>query len=314
MVAIWRVVVTACTGVAAGALAAQALPPVQQTGQDAGPDILVEGGVPRMIAGQWRFTMSPALTDPVAGRPLPRAMRGQVWERCIDQDDTAAIIDAMIGEEASFDGAQGCSRLGITMHGARLSGGRRCSRGTAIGLADTTTSISGRIARERLTLDYRRQTTIGGQSGPKTRWQVVAVRTGSCAVPPPPGDPPPVARVAPMAAPELELVHGSGARAPNAVAAPAATADAGADDILVVARKLRRIRLHYASTGRILRWCHADISSGDPRLDRIGCALVRACVKEGNEGDPDVLACVHARVDSLDSVTGPLPRPEGRGG
>ncbi|TXC71449.1 hypothetical protein FSB78_11225 [Sphingomonas ginsenosidivorax] len=73
-----------------------------------------------------------------------------------------------------------------------------------------------------------------------------------------------------------------------------------ADDIVVVARRLRRLRLTYASSGRILRWCRTSISSGDRRVDRIGCAIVRACVREGfGDRGPDI-ACFRRKVESLE--------------
>jgi len=224
MNALWRGIVTACAGGAAGMLAAQALPPAQQRAPDGGPDILVEGGVPRMLGGRWRFTISPALTDPVPGRATPPPTRGQTWERCIDEDDTMAILDAMIGQDADFDGQRGCSRLSLAVHGARLTGGRRCSRAAMSGLANDVTSVSGRIARERLTLDYRRQTTMGTRADPKIRWQIVAVRTGACSRDPSPDGAPAVAPVAPIAVPELEPLRGVPARSPDATATPAGAA------------------------------------------------------------------------------------------
>ncbi len=76
--------------------------------------------------------------------------------------------------------------------------------------------------------------------------------------------------------------------------------DALGDDIVVVARKLRKLRLHYASSGRLLSWCHADISSGDKRVDRIGCAILRACVREDNNTTQTALACFRRKVDEVD--------------
>ncbi|RDE07211.1 hypothetical protein [Sphingomonas aracearum] len=74
-----------------------------------------------------------------------------------------------------------------------------------------------------------------------------------------------------------------------------------AEDVVVVARKLRRMRLHYSSDGKIMRFCHADISSGDPRIDRIGCAMLRLCVREGYDDKPSALACLNRRIDFVDA-------------
>lgn len=98
---------------------------------------------------------------------------------------------------------------------------------------------------------------------------------------------------------------------PSAAPTPAPSVVTEADDIVVIARKLRRLRLHYASSGRALRWCHTDIPSGDPRLDRIGCALIRACVRDGFDDTASALVCVNRRIDMLYPVAEP-PRGSDR--
>ena len=70
---------------------------------------------------------------------------------------------------------------------------------------------------------------------------------------------------------------------------------------MVVARKLRTMRLHYGSDGRSMRFCHADISSGDRRIDRIGCAIVRKCVRDGYDDKPAALACLNRAIDFVDA-------------
>ena len=91
-------------------------------------------------------------------------------------------------------------------------------------------------------------------------------------------------------------------RTSSATAAPAppAAADTKPDDIVVIARRLRRLQLHYGVDGNIVNWCHADTSSGDKRVDRIGCAIVRACTKSGADTVEATLACFRRRVDSLE--------------
>ena len=83
------------------------------------------------------------------------------------------------------------------------------------------------------------------------------------------------------------------------------------DDIVVIARRLRLMRLHYASSGRILAWCHADVSSGDKRVDRIGCAMLRACVREGNETRDTALTCLRRKIDEVAADADDAARPRG---
>lgn len=87
-------------------------------------------------------------------------------------------------------------------------------------------------------------------------------------------------------------------------APPAATAE---DEIVVIARKLRKVRLNYASRGQWVTKCDADVSSGDPRIDRIMCAIVKACVREGNREVKETQACVAGKIDQLaEGAPGPV--------
>ncbi len=79
-------------------------------------------------------------------------------------------------------------------------------------------------------------------------------------------------------------------------APPDATAD---DEIVVIARKLRKVRLNYTTRGQWVTKCEAEVSSGDPRIDRIMCAIVKACVREGNREAKETQACVAGRIDQL---------------
>ncbi len=79
------------------------------------------------------------------------------------------------------------------------------------------------------------------------------------------------------------------------------------DEIVVIARKLRKVRLNYASRGQWVTKCEADVSSGDPRIDRIMCAIVKACVREGNREVKETQACVAAKIDQLvEGAPGPV--------
>lgn len=80
---------------------------------------------------------------------------------------------------------------------------------------------------------------------------------------------------------------------------PAPSADDEGSEILVIARKLRRVRLNYAMRGPYVVGCDAARSSGDARIDRIMCAILRSCVQAGNREVPEAKACMMARIDAL---------------
>lgn len=79
-------------------------------------------------------------------------------------------------------------------------------------------------------------------------------------------------------------------------------------EILVIARKLRKVRLNYTTRGSWVPKCDAEISSGDPRIDRIMCAILRACVREGHREVAPAKACMANRIDRL--AEGALPPTE----
>lgn len=79
---------------------------------------------------------------------------------------------------------------------------------------------------------------------------------------------------------------------------PAPTGDAG--DVIVVATKLRRIRVRYDAVGRTLYSCHAERSSGDREIDRLACRVVAGCVHRGFTEPDRALACFHHVQDRLD--------------
>jgi len=111
------------------------------------------------------------------------------------------------------------------------------------------------------------------------------------------------------------------APAPTAVPAQAPTPSAdGETDILVIARKLRRVRLNYSMNGPYVRECSAERSSGDERIDRIMCAILRSCVSAGHREVPQATACMMGRIDTLaeqgtrvsdvaSAGRGPVPAP-----
>jgi hypothetical protein len=315
-------------------------------GPTVGQDIIVNAGTPRMLAGLWTFHADAATRDAVPGVVGPRGRGPQDWSLCIRDGDTPAILEQLIGARAVFDDGMLCSPMGLTITRNRVNGSRRCplppietrNAGYIVGVV-AETRLRARIGESNLSADYQEQIGLPGADVPKTRWRVSARRIDTCEGPavrqvaasaPAPAPTPvqtgPAAQLVrsdaaqpedeadplPGAADHPAEADGGTAAPPPHRSAPDAT-PAQAEDIVVVARKLRRVRLHYASSGRALRWCHADISSGDARLDRIGCAMVRACVRGGSDTTPEVLGCVNRRIDTLDPVTGPLPKPVARG-
>ncbi|MEH3157795.1 MAG: hypothetical protein PGN08_02060 [Sphingomonas taxi] len=301
-------IVAIAAGGCAAALAAQVVPGPGDTG----PDIVVNGAPPQMVAGLWRFHAGKRYADPMPGVKAPPPGPDMTWDRCVGDGDTAAILDQLVGERAQFEtsGASGslCSPLTLTIRQAHIAGSRRCTMmGGAPFAIHATTRLRATIAETRMDARYVREvSTIQGR-GQIMRWQMTAERVGDCAAPTPAAAPAAPAITAPPA-PQLAIVQDSAAQPADRAAVPAPPADTATrpNDIVVIARKLRRLRLHYASSGKAMRWCHADITSGDPRLDRIGCALVRACVKEGFDEPVTALACVNRKVDSLVPVGGVL--------
>lgn len=297
--------------------------------QQTPPDVVVQGGTPRMIAGLWSFRSSIGYTPPPGNRRMRPPRLARSWNLCVTDGDTRAILEQLVGERAGFDGGQTCSSLSLSIERDRVHGSRRCMVALgAVGSGIRTTRFRSRIGERKLAADYALQGSIRGETGPSTRWQVTADRVGDCpaagkvlSAPALAPAPTPVVVTAPL----IRAVSGraeepvspgpmsDAADHPVAVAGvsprPAPPPAGEADDVVVIARKLRVMRLHYASDGALFRWCHADISSGDPRIDRIGCALVRACVREGSDTVADTLACYHRKVDTLDPVTGAARRP-----
>jgi hypothetical protein len=80
-----------------------------------------------------------------------------------------------------------------------------------------------------------------------------------------------------------------------ALAAPASAT--ATPDIVVVAEKLRKIRLSADSDdqGRITA-CRVTVSSGDARLDEYACEATRACATAGVRSSDAVADCVDGRM------------------
>ncbi len=81
------------------------------------------------------------------------------------------------------------------------------------------------------------------------------------------------------------------------------------DDIVVIARKMRQVKIDYAAFGTDLRQCVITSSSGDARIDRIMCAMLSACVREGVSDPAGGKACINAKIASFEDEVVPVPVP-----
>lgn len=307
----------------AAALGAQVAP--SRSGAD-GPDIVVNGAMPKMMPGLWRARSGVTLTDPVPGEPRVPPEQGREWKRCIADGDTLAIVDQLIGEQAGIwaigDSGMLCSPLKLAIDRTHAAGNRRCSvmmdGGPALQIA---TGLRATIAETRLRADYVAESGSLRSRGRIKRWQINAERIGDCPRSPkaalapaaaPASSAMPPEAIAPARQAEPTIIRETSATptdpagaTPSKPTTPTAEASTQPDDIVVIARRLRRLRLRYGVDGNRVRWCHADTSSGDKRVDRIGCAIVRACTKSGADTVEATLACFRRRVDSLE----PNPPP-----
>ncbi len=81
-------------------------------------------------------------------------------------------------------------------------------------------------------------------------------------------------------------------------------------DIVVVAEKLRKVKIDYSARGKKLFSCDVTQSSGDARIDRIMCAILNACVKSGAQSRFAAKNCINDRISALENE--PITRaPQG---
>lgn len=251
---------------------------------------------------------------------------GWTIHTCIADEDRSDAVVRLLGRE-NAETVPGCSHMRTRIDQGRLASRQSCTGMAAMGAGsgaatfDTKTRFSGTLTPTRIIVNMETRTQNGGQDVSEMTGRLIAERTGECSKPAIPVAGPPTRRspavgpaairdVAPprqsdsktipamdpsVTAPTPPARITSGPVAPSAAATPESP-----DDVVVVARRLRKLRLNYASTGRVMSRCRADISSGDKRVDRIGCAIVRACVREGF-GEPEpALTCFRRKVDSLE--------------
>lgn len=85
------------------------------------------------------------------------------------------------------------------------------------------------------------------------------------------------------------------------------------NEILVIAHRMRRLKLDYALNACVLRQCTIRTSSGDQRIDRIMCAILSACVNEGHTTPKAAKSCMSDRIATFkDTAISPPSEQEER--
>ncbi|WP_380785931.1 DUF3617 family protein [Sphingomonas sp. R86521] len=283
---------------------------------DPPPEIVVTGQVPQVQDGLWRIRRWPMRSvsypaqGPSAGQTVSLTPGGET-RLCVANDKANQAIVALLDND---DRSLGCSRLRLRLEHGRLRGSMTCMRLTDLGPLEMTAHYRGTMTPQRIDVRVATRMTLDGEDFGESTMRLEADRTGDCA---PVAASSAVRQAAPLPAPTsktnpaLDPAVAEPALAEDATRADAAVTPAqpraattgatgSADDVVVVARRLRKLRLNYASSHRVMSRCRADISSGDKRVDRIGCAIVRACVRAGFEEPGPALACFRRKVNSLD--------------
>ncbi|MGR6329166.1 hypothetical protein ACU5AX_08880 [Sphingomonas sp. XXL09] len=290
-------------------------------------DIIVNGQRIRIDGGLWRFSST---------RVLDTTRRGgsaRAWARCIAAGDRTAVlmqlIDRLPVANASGASAEICGPLRFALTGARLRGRQSCMRsagGLTPKVQTSVLRVRADLGDNAVSIRYDRKSEIAQRGIALAQDHgVEAIRIGDCALSPegartvalpapPQSAAAPGQQLSPKSRAEAEIVR-EAAEAPseqsNLPPLPVPKVEGDPNDIVVIARRLRLMRLHYASSGRILAWCHADVSSGDKRVDRIGCAMLRACVREGNETRDTALTCLRRKIDEVAADADDAARPRG---
>lgn len=83
------------------------------------------------------------------------------------------------------------------------------------------------------------------------------------------------------------------------------TPDSAENEIVVIARKMRKVRLEYTMFGPHFRRCDVAVSSGDARIDRVVCAILKACVSEGHRNVAPARECVRRKIGTLETHRDP---------
>jgi hypothetical protein len=91
-------------------------------------------------------------------------------------------------------------------------------------------------------------------------------------------------------------------------------------EIVVVANKMRKVRLEFTMFGPYLKSCDVAQSSGEARIDRMVCAVLKTCINEGYRDVGPAKECIYRKIDSLqdrgpvaDMELAGVARPPARG-
>ena len=107
------------------------------------------------------------------------------------------------------------------------------------------------------------------------------------------------------------LLGAGAAQAQTAADTPAVAGGSVVEELVVTARKLRKVRVDYRLRGRHLRYCAARNASEDPESVRLMCNILVGCVRKGYRRQRQATRCVNATLDLLDE--GPLVQREPQG-
>lgn len=77
------------------------------------------------------------------------------------------------------------------------------------------------------------------------------------------------------------------------------TPSADNEDIVVIGRKMRKVRLNYALWGPHMKRCDVELSGGDEHIDRFVCTVLNACIKDGFRDAISAKACLEERIASV---------------
>ncbi|QJU57879.1 hypothetical protein HL653_08805 [Sphingomonas sp. AP4-R1] len=282
----------------------------------ADPEIIVNGKRIILEGGEWEFDRSVGIGATHVSRPMK-------WKACIPAGDQIVMLRQLLGAMPAVQVAAGsgtlCGKMSFRFRGNRVTGRQGC-RVVVVGEQltasyDRSQWLEAIVTEDRIAVESEIATDGGARGPSRTSWRMTARRVGICRMPQTfasksaaPGMLTRAAEPAPAAIPPrlfLEPLDVSLSITRDMLASPLMeegrdTLPAREDDIVVIGRRLRRAKLHFANEGRLLVWCHTDVSTGDARVDRIACAIVQACVREGVSELLPVRACYARKVALLD--------------
>ncbi len=288
------------------------------TAQD-DPTIVVEGERLKIASGLWRVQSSPGRWTIKGGGPTGKRQLvnypGWHQQLCIPSEGLEDAVRRLIGDSPDQPDQLGCSRLHVRIDRDRLTARKSCAKGGEGGTVEASTIYRGSLRPGSFDVSVDTRTVRGDDEIGGGTHRISGERVGLCPLSTghqsparsASNDSPPVRSFDGKlpsqpgnTTPDLKFPPRTVATPPPVAAASSPTATASAENIVVVGRKLRRLRLRYRSSGRTLASCHPEISSGEPRLDRIGCAILRSCIREGAEDEDHALECFRRKVDELD--------------